>query len=86
MDERAKRLALWGVMLAIFLAAIESTVVALAMPSVVASLGGVRYYSWVFSAYLLTQTVTLPLWGRLSDLYGRRVRSEERRVGKECRL
>ncbi|MGH7355659.1 MAG: MDR family MFS transporter [Candidatus Rokuibacteriota bacterium] len=72
MDERAKRCALWGVMLAIFLAAIESTVVALAMPSVVASLGGVRYYSWVFSGYLLTQTITLPLWGRLSDIYGRR--------------
>ena len=72
MDERAKRHALWGIMLAIFLAAIESTVVALAMPTVVASLGGVRHYSWVFSGYLLTQTVTMPLWGRLSDLYGRR--------------
>jgi len=72
MDERAKRRAFWGVMLAIFLAAIESTVVALAMPTVVASLGGVRYYSWVFSGYLLTQTVTMPLWGRLSDIYGRR--------------
>ena len=72
MDERAKRRALWGVMVAIFLAAIESTVVALAMPTVVASLGGVRYYSWVFSGYLLTQTVTMPLWGRLSDVFGRR--------------
>jgi len=73
MDEGAKRRVLLAVMLAIFLAAIESTVVALAMPTVVASLGGIRFYSWVFSGYLLTQTVSMPLWGRFSDLYGRRV-------------
>ncbi len=72
MDERAKRRVLVAVMLAIFLAAIESTVVALAMPKVVAILGGIRFYSWVFSGYLLTQTVTMPLWGRFSDIYGRR--------------
>jgi EmrB/QacA subfamily drug resistance transporter len=42
------------------------------MPTVVASLGGLEIYSWVFSAYLLTSTVTVPLWGKLSDLYGRR--------------
>src|SRR5439155_52449 len=71
-DERARRRVLVAVMLAIFLAAIESTVVALAMPTVVASLGGLHVYSWVFSGYLLTQTVTMPLWGRFSDLYGRR--------------
>src|SRR2546427_5159898 len=67
-----KRRALYGVMLSVFLAAMESTVVATAMPTVVASLGGVHIYSWVFSAFLLTSTVTMPLWGRLSDLFGRR--------------
>ena len=72
MEDAAKRRVLLAVMLAIFLAAIESTVVALAMPTVVASLGGIRFYSWVFSGYLLTQTVSMPLWGRFSDLYGRR--------------
>src|SRR4030095_4329960 len=72
MDERAKRLALLGVMLSIFLAAMEATVVATAMPRVVASLGGLEMYSWVFSGFLLTSTVTMPLWGRLSDLLGRR--------------
>ncbi len=72
MDEAAKRRVLLAVMLAIFLAAIESTVVALAMPTVVTRLGGIRFYSWVFSGYLLTQTVSMPLWGRFSDLYGRR--------------
>src|SRR3989449_9960792 len=57
-------------MLSVFLASMESTVVATAMPTVVASLGGVHIYSWVFSGFLLTSTVTMPLWGRLSDLFG----------------
>ncbi|MBI4592605.1 MAG: MFS transporter, partial [Candidatus Rokubacteria bacterium] len=72
MDERRKRRVLFGVMLSIFLAAMESTVVATAMPTVVGSLGGLNIYSWVFSGFLLTSTVTMPLWGRLSDLFGRR--------------
>jgi EmrB/QacA subfamily drug resistance transporter len=72
MDEVRRRWVFVGIMLSIFLAAIESTVVATAMPTVVASLGGIRIYSWVFSGFLLTQTVTMPLWGRFSDLYGRR--------------
>ncbi|MCI0548014.1 MAG: MFS transporter [Candidatus Rokubacteria bacterium] len=71
--ERRRRLAvLGGVMCSVFLAAMESTVVATAMPTVIASLGGIRIYSWVFSAFLLTSTVTIPLWGRLSDQLGRR--------------
>jgi EmrB/QacA subfamily drug resistance transporter len=71
-DDGRKRRALYGVMLSVFLAAMESTVVATAMPTVVESLGGVHIYSWVFSGFLLTSTVTMPLWGRLSDLVGRR--------------
>ena len=61
-----------GVLAGTFLAAIEMTVVAAAMPTVADQLGGLSYYSWVFSAYLLTSTVSIPLWGKLSDLYGRR--------------
>src|SRR2546425_2254024 len=61
-----------GLLLCLFLAALEATVVSTAMPTVVASLGGLDHYSWVFSAYLLTSTASVPLWGRLSDLYGRR--------------
>jgi EmrB/QacA subfamily drug resistance transporter len=72
MDDRRRWLAVTGVMLSIFLAALESTVVATAMPKVVESLGGLHVYSWVFSGFLLTSTVTMPLWGRLSDLLGRR--------------
>src|SRR5918911_3596256 len=61
-----------GVMTGMFLAALEATVVSTAMPTVIASLGGLHHYSWVFSAYLLTSTVTVPVWGKLSDLFGRR--------------
>ena len=71
-DDARKRRAFIGVMLSVFLAAMESTVVATAMPKVVASLGGIDIYSWVFSGFLLTSTVTIPVWGRLSDLFGRR--------------
>jgi EmrB/QacA subfamily drug resistance transporter len=72
MEDRRRQRAVLGVMLSIFLAAMESTVVSTAMPRVVASLGGLTIYSWVFSGFLLTSTVTMPLWGRLSDLFGRR--------------
>ena len=62
-----------GIMTGMFLAALEATVVGTAMPTVIASLGGLSHYSWVFSAYLITSTVTVPVWGKLSDLYGRRI-------------
>ncbi|MGI9054483.1 MAG: MFS transporter, partial [Pyrinomonadaceae bacterium] len=62
-----------GVMTGMFIAALEATVVGTAMPTVIASLGGLNHYSWVFSAYLVTSTVTVPVWGKLSDLYGRRI-------------
>jgi EmrB/QacA subfamily drug resistance transporter len=62
-----------GVMTGMFIAALEATVVGTAMPTVIASLGGLNHYSWVFSAYLVTSTVSVPVWGKLSDLYGRRL-------------
>jgi EmrB/QacA subfamily drug resistance transporter len=54
-----------------FLAALEATGVATAMPTAVSELGGVERYSWAFSAYLLTSTTTVPLFGKLADLHGR---------------
>ena len=56
----------------IFMAAIEGTIVATAMPTIVGSLGGVDLFSWIFGAYLLTQAILIPIYGRLSDLYGRK--------------
>lgn len=58
--------------LALFMAAVESTIVATAMPTIVGVLGGFDLFSWVFAAYLLTQAVTIPVYGRLADLYGRK--------------
>ena len=61
-----------GIMLSLFLASMESTVVATAMPTIVGQLGGLENYSWVFSAFMLASTTTVPLYGKLSDIYGRR--------------
>ena len=73
MHSSTKRLTVTiGILIGMFLAALEATVVGTAMPTVIASLGGLELYSWVFSAYLLASTVTVPAWGKLSDLYGRR--------------
>ena len=59
-------------MLSLFLASMESTVVATAMPTIVGQLGGLEHYSWVFSAFMLASTTTVPIYGKLSDIYGRR--------------
>ncbi len=69
---RDRRLVTAALVLAMFLAALESTAVGTALPTVVAELGGVARYSWVFSAYLLTSTTTVPMYGKLADLFGRR--------------
>lgn len=57
---------------ATFMAAIEGTIVATAMPSIVATLGDFELFSWVFTAYLLTQAATIPVYGKLADLFGRK--------------
>lgn len=59
-------------MLAIFMVATDAYIVATAMPSIVADLGGFRLFSWAFAAFLLAQAVTIPIYGRLADLYGRK--------------
>lgn len=59
-------------MMAIFMAAVEATIVATAMPTIVSDLGGFDLFSWVFAAYLLSQAVSTPVYGRLADLYGRK--------------
>lgn len=59
-------------LMATFMPAVESTIVATAMPTIVADLGGFGLFSWVFTIYLLTQAVSIPLYGRLADLHGRK--------------
>src|SRR6266849_4447504 len=62
-----------GVILGMLLAALDQTVVGTALPRIVASLGGLEHYAWVVTAYLLASTVSIPLYGKLSDIYGRRI-------------
>ena len=61
-----------GIMLGLFLAAIDQTIVATALPTIVGDLGGLTHLSWVVTAYLLAETVSTPLFGKLGDLYGRK--------------
>lgn len=68
---RERKLVTVALIAGMFLAAIEATAVATAMPTAVAELGGVSRYSWAFSAYLLTSTTTVPMFGKLADLHGR---------------
>jgi EmrB/QacA subfamily drug resistance transporter len=70
--DRKKWLVVIAVDMAMALAALDNTIIGTAMPTVVASLGGLSLFSWVFSMYLLTSTAALPIFGRLSDLFGRR--------------
>ncbi len=66
------RLIAAAVFVATFLVGLDVTVVSTAMPTVVGQLGGISLYSWVFSTYLLTSTVSVPIYGKLADLYGRK--------------
>lgn len=61
-----------GLLLALLLAALDSTIVATALPTIVGDLGGLTRLSWVVTAYLLAQTIVTPLYGKLGDLYGRK--------------
>lgn len=67
-----RNLILAACMMATFMAAVENTIVGTAMPSIVAALGDFHLFSWVFVTYLLFQAVSIPIYGRLSDLYGRK--------------
>ena len=61
-----------GLMVTLMLAALDQTIVATALPKIVGDLGGLSQYTWVITAYLLATTVTVPLYGKLGDVYGRR--------------
>jgi MFS family permease len=61
-----------GILLGMMLAALDQTVVATALPAIAGELGGFAHLSWIVSGYLLTSTASTPIYGKLSDLYGRR--------------
>jgi len=63
---------LGGLILAMLLAVLDQTILATALPTIVGNLGGLNHLSWVITAYLLASTASTPIWGKLSDLYGRK--------------
>jgi MFS family permease len=66
------RVVFGGLLLVMLLAALDSTIVATALPTIVKELGGLDHISWVVTAYLLAQTIVTPIYGKLGDLYGRK--------------
>jgi EmrB/QacA subfamily drug resistance transporter len=71
-NSRARFEILFAVLLGLFLSALDQTIVGPVLPRIVTDLNGAELYTWVVTAYLLTSTVTIPVYGKLSDLYGRR--------------
>lgn len=69
---RSKTLAVFGLLLALFLVALDQTVVGTAMPRIIAELRGFEVYAWVTTVYLLTETAVIPIAGKLGDMYGRK--------------
>ncbi len=67
-----KRITMAGVMIVFLLSALDQTIVSTAMPTIVGQLNGMQFYPWVTTAYLLSSTVMIPIWGKLGDLYGRK--------------
>ncbi len=72
LSHRQILIALSGLMLGMLLAALDQTIVATALPTIVGDLGGLKHLSWVVTAYLLSSTAVTPLYGKLSDLFGRK--------------
>jgi EmrB/QacA subfamily drug resistance transporter len=72
LSPRQVRVIIAGLLLVLLLAALDSTIVATALPTIVGEMGGLTHLSWVVTAYLLAQTIVTPLYGKLGDLYGRK--------------
>ena len=72
LSHREKMEILFAVMLGLFLGALDQTIVGPALPTIVTDLSGNDYYVWAITIYLLTSTISVPFWGKLSDLYGRK--------------
>jgi EmrB/QacA subfamily drug resistance transporter len=73
LDQRTKMLILFGVLLSLFLAALDQTIVSTALPRIIADLQGIDLIAWVSTSYLLASTAMVPIYGKLSDIYGRKL-------------
>ena len=72
LTDKKKLTIMLAIMTALFFAAINQTIIGIAMPRIIATLGGIDYYSWAITIYLLTSTVASILVGKISDIYGRK--------------
>src|SRR5437763_10135666 len=72
LGDRRLRLAFGGLLVAMFIGALDQTIMATALPTVAGQLGGLTELSWVVTAYVLAAAASTPLWGKASDLYGRK--------------
>lgn len=73
LDQRSKMVILVGVLLSLFLSSLDQTIVSTALPSIVADLRGIELLAWVSTSYLLASTAMVPIYGKLSDIYGRKI-------------
>ncbi|WP_129631877.1 MDR family MFS transporter [Candidatus Oscillochloris fontis] len=73
LDQRTKMLILVGVLLSLFLSSLDQTIVSTALPRIVADLHGIELLAWVSTSYLLVSTTMVPIYGKLSDIYGRKI-------------
>src|SRR5512132_849238 len=71
-EQQRIRVIFAALLLVLFLASLDQTIVSTALPTIVGDLGGLEHLSWVVTAYLLAATVAMPLWGRAGDLFGRK--------------
>ena len=72
LDNRRRWTIMFAVMLGLFLSAMDQTIVGTAMPRIIAELSGIKLYSWVFTSYMLASTTTVPIVGKMGDIYGRK--------------
>ncbi len=70
LSQRQRNLIIWAALLALFLGALDALIMSAALPSIVAELGGLSLYAWVYSAYFLSRALSLPVFGKLADLFG----------------
>jgi EmrB/QacA subfamily drug resistance transporter len=73
LDQRSKMIILVGVMLSLFLSSLDQTIVSTALPRIVADLQGIQLLAWVSTSYLLASTAMVPIYGKLSDIFGRKI-------------
>lgn len=69
---KKNRYVFWGLVITTLISALDANIMQTASPTIVKQLGGMEFFAWIFVVYMLASTVTVPLYGKLSDMYGRK--------------